>query len=115
MLSMSREDCKINKEVVGVGAGVGGGFFNTSELHPMKYKEAMKIDSVVWTKAVHEEHDRMIANEVWRPVKKKDVPKNAKILTSTWACKLKSNRTKRAHINGQWTVSTMIACQSACR
>ena len=29
-------------EVAMVGAGVGGGFNNTQELHVMKYKEAMK-------------------------------------------------------------------------
>ena len=44
MLSMSIEDGKIDDEVTGVGAGLGGEFFNTSELRPMKYKEAMKVD-----------------------------------------------------------------------
>ena len=101
MLGMSIEDGKIDDEVAGVGAGLGGGFFNTSELRPMKYKEAMKVDREGWTKAVREEHERMVANDVWRAVKKKDVPSGAKILTSTWACKLKSNGTKRARINGR--------------
>ena len=83
LLSMSVEDGYIDNEVVGVGAGLGGGFYNTSELRPMKYKEAMKIDREGWTKAVHEEHNRMVANSVWKAVKKSDVPKGAKILTST--------------------------------
>eukprot|EP00957_Ditylum_brightwellii_P158154 12037908-Ditylum_brightwellii.AAC.1 len=40
-------------------------------------------------------------NLVWMPVKLSEVPKEAKVLASTWACKLKSNRTKRACINGR--------------
>ena len=101
LLSMSVEDSFIDQEIAGVGSGLGGGFFNTTELRPMKYKEAMQVDREGWTKAVHEEHDRMVANGVWRPVKKRDVPSGAKVLTSTWACKLKSNGTKRARINGR--------------
>ena len=52
-------------------------------------------------KPVKEEHDQMIANDVWRVVPKKEVPSDAKVLTPTWACKIKSNGTKRARINGQ--------------
>ena len=33
---------QITQEICGVGAGVGGGFKDTHELHVMKYKEAMK-------------------------------------------------------------------------
>jgi len=48
-----------------VGAGLGGGFSNTNELHVMKYKEAMQQpDKDKWEKSVEEEHDRMIKNEV---------------------------------------------------
>eukprot|EP00957_Ditylum_brightwellii_P038555 2913909-Ditylum_brightwellii.AAC.1 len=43
----------------------------------------------------------MIDNAVWHPVKLNKVPKGAKVLTSTWACKLKFNGTKRARINGR--------------
>ena len=43
----------------------------------------------------------MIDNDVWLPVKLSKVTKGAKVLTSTWACKLKSNGTKRARINGR--------------
>ena len=32
----------IKEDIAGIGAGVGGGFNNTQELHVMKYKEAMK-------------------------------------------------------------------------
>eukprot|EP00957_Ditylum_brightwellii_P106300 8109626-Ditylum_brightwellii.AAC.1 len=43
----------------------------------------------------------MIKDKVWQPIKLCDVPKGAKILTSTWACKLKSNGRKRARLNGR--------------
>jgi hypothetical protein len=95
------ELAKLEHEIAGVGAGIGGGFTNTRELKAMKYKEAMKVDTEGWTKAVEEEHDRMIKNNVWCPVKLSQVPSGAKILTSTWACKLKSNGRKRAWLNGR--------------
>ena len=37
----SRTGSLIRDEIVLIGAGVGGGFTNTQELHVMKYKEAM--------------------------------------------------------------------------
>eukprot|EP00957_Ditylum_brightwellii_P016973 1279669-Ditylum_brightwellii.AAC.1 len=43
----------------------------------------------------------MVDNKVWIPVKVEDMPPGAKVLTSTWACKLKSNSTKQARINGR--------------
>ena len=83
-----------------VGAGVGGGFEHTSELHVMKFDEAMASkDMAEWAKAVEEEHERMIENKVWTPVPKVDVPHGAKILTSTWAMKKKSNGKYRARLN----------------
>ena len=100
-MEFGEEDVKIDHELAGVGAGVGGGFSNTGELKVMKYEEAMKKDAEGWGKAVDEEHGRMITNRVWRPVKRDEVPKGAKVLTSTWACKLKANGTKRARINGR--------------
>ena len=50
-----------------VGAGVGSGFDHTSELHVMKFKQAMKsADKENWEKAVNEEHERMVKHKVWR-------------------------------------------------
>jgi hypothetical protein len=50
-----------------VGAGVGGGFVNTKELHVMKYKQAMATqDQASWTKAVQEEHERMVHHGVFK-------------------------------------------------
>ena len=88
-----------------VGAGIGGGFTDTSELHVMKYDEAMRMadDKEVeeWHDAVAEEKDRMDRHGVFQAVPMKDVPAGAKILTSTWAMKKKANGTKRARLNAR--------------
>ena len=36
----------ITNEITCVGAGIGGGFSNTKELHVMKYKQAMATEDV---------------------------------------------------------------------
>ena len=52
-------------EINAVGAGIGGGFGNTAELKPMKFKEAMKTpDKEHWLEAVEEEHDKMVKLKV---------------------------------------------------
>ena len=56
MLEFAAEDCSVDYEIAGVGAGLGGSFQNTHELKPMKYDEAMAVDKAGWTKAVEEEH-----------------------------------------------------------
>ena len=87
-------------EVIAVGAGLGGGFENTSELKVMKYAEAMAgPDKKQWTQAVKEEYERFLKYGVFEPVKKEDVPDGAKILSTTWAMKKKSNGTYRARMN----------------
>jgi hypothetical protein len=58
-------------------------------------------DAAHWKKSVEEEYTRMEDNEVWSPVPKSEVPQDAKILTSTWAMKKKSNGTYRARLNGR--------------
>ena len=82
---MLAEDRVVDDKVAELGAGLAGSFFDTSELQVMKYKEAMQVDREGWIKAVCEEHNRMIANNVRKPVKKSEVPRGAKILTLTWA------------------------------
>jgi len=75
-----------------IRAALGGGFFNTSELKPMKYKEAMATaDKEKWIIAVKEEWDRMVKNQVFWLVKRSEIVENSKILTSTWEMKKKSN------------------------
>ena len=52
------------REVVCVGAGLGGGFENTKELHVMKYKKAMKSpDAKNWEVAVDDKHNCMTGSE----------------------------------------------------
>jgi hypothetical protein len=71
-------------EIACIGAGIGGGFDNTMELHVMKYDTAMRsADVEKWKKAVEEEYELMEENGVWTPVPKSTVPPNAKVLTST--------------------------------
>jgi hypothetical protein len=85
-----------------VGAGVGGGFTDTHELHTMVYDEAMgSTDAPKWKEAVHDEYKRMEKYKVFKPVPAKEVPKEAKILSSKWVMKKKSNGTFRAHITAR--------------
>jgi hypothetical protein len=88
-------------EMICVGAGLGGGFVNTNELHVMKYEEAMASDKKGWQAAVKEEHERMKTNSVFVETPRTNVPKGAKILSTTWACKKKSNGTYRARLNAR--------------
>jgi hypothetical protein len=49
-----------------------------------------------WQKAVDEEHQRMVDHEVFEVVTRKGIPKDAKVLTSTWAMKKKASGVHRA-------------------
>jgi hypothetical protein len=78
-------------EFAKVGAGIGGGFENTMELKPMKYEEAINgLDGKAWEKEIKNEHECMVKNDAWEPVKKILLPKGTKVIDSTWACKKKS-------------------------
>ena len=89
------------EEIMAVGAGIGGGFVHTSELIPMKYEEAMSKDEEAWNIAVAKEYERMKKHKVFEAVPKDEMPKDAKVLTSTWAMKQKADGTKRARINAR--------------
>jgi hypothetical protein len=85
-----------------VGAGLGGGFENTQELHVMKYKEAMKTpDKPNWINEVNEEHERFKKHKCFKAVPRAEVPKGSKILTSTWAMKKKASGIFRARLNAR--------------
>lgn len=85
-----------------IGAGIGGGFDSTEELHVMKYDEAMEQpDKEKWVESVKDEKFRMDNNEVFEETLIDNVPKDAKILTSTWAMKKKANGTYRARLNAR--------------
>ena len=59
-------------EVESVGAGLGGGFTNATELKVMKYQEAVDgPDEESWKEEIIDEHDRMLKNNVFsRPLTK---------------------------------------------
>ena len=85
-----------------IGAGTDGGFEHTSELKVMKYDEAMATpDKPYWEDEVEEEFRKMDTYKVFQPVPKEEVPKDAKVLTSTWAMKKKANGTRRARLNAR--------------
>ena len=65
----------------------------------MKYNEAMmQADSKEWVN-VKEEHDRFVKYDVFKPIKKTEVHDDAKVFTTMWAMKKKSNGTYRARLN----------------
>ena len=66
----------------------------------VKYNQAMDVlDSEQCKKRVQEEYDRMKKNKLWRSVPKDEVLNNAKVVTSNWEMKKKSNGTYRESIN----------------
>jgi len=97
-----REIDKEVLEVIFVGAGIGEGIKHTGELHVLKYRDAMSgEDKEHWKKAIYDEHERMVTNKVWIPVKLESLTGNDKILTSTWAMKKKANGQFRARITAR--------------
>lgn len=83
-------------EVIGVGAGTGGGFKHTTELNVKKYNQVMREkDALGWADAVVKEHNQMLINKVWMPVLRSSVP-NIIAISTTWAMKMKANGTLRA-------------------
>ena len=93
---------EVNGEIAAVGAALGGGFSHTTKLKPMKFEEAMaSADRASWKEAIKVEHKKMVKMKVWKRIKKNLVPKGAKILSTTWAMKKKSNGVFRARINAQ--------------
>lgn len=83
-----------------VGASLGGGFINTNELKPLKYKEAMAgPDKKNWELAVEEEKVRFETTKAVEARSRGSLPPGTKIMDSTWACKKKSNGVFRARLN----------------
>jgi hypothetical protein len=90
------------EELICIGAAPGGGFENTQELHVKKYKDVMKgPDKQKWENVVFQEHERMVENQVWRAVPKKDVSRNSKVMPSTWAMNKKLNGIYRARLSAR--------------
>jgi Reverse transcriptase (RNA-dependent DNA polymerase) len=67
-----------------------------------QYQAAMESsDAAHWKTAVEDEYNRMEENKVWDPIPTSEVPRNAKVLSSTWAMKKKANGTFRARLNAR--------------
>jgi len=89
-------------ELACVGAGLGGGFSDTHELHVMKYDEAMaSADAEKWKVSVKKEFGRMEDHEVFEVTPRDSLPQGTKVLTSTWAMKRKANGDLRARVNAR--------------
>ena len=59
----------------------------------MRYDGAMTTkDKENWEISVEEEYNKINKSNVWNPIKLKDVPSEAKILTSTCAMNKKASR-----------------------
>ncbi len=57
-------------------AGIGGGLDNTKELGVMNYSEAVNgPDGKHWKAEVENKYQQMLANEVFKVVLKKDLPR----------------------------------------
>ena len=93
---------QMNGPDAGFVGAAGAGFVNTKELTVMKYDEAMRTgDKEEWDKAVLAEKQKMDKYSVLKQVYIKDLPKHAKILTTTWAMKKKANGVFRARMNAR--------------
>jgi hypothetical protein len=89
-------------EIYLVGAGMGGGFINTQELHIIKYKEVMAgADTDKWHEAVMEEQANLDKHNVFEVVPMDKVPADAIILSSMRAMKKKSNGRCKARLNAR--------------
>ena len=101
-LEQDNVEVDVMKEFAGVGAGVGGGFSNTTELKPMKFDEAMNgPDAEGWRKEVDNEHERMVHHGVFEPVEKSEMPPGATTIDSSWVMKKKSNGTLRGRVTAR--------------
>ena len=90
-------------EVAAVGAGIGGGFVNTSELRTVKYEEAMsnRKEKRHWQGAVLEEKSKWDRLRTVLETKRSELPPGTKVITTTWAMKKKANGKYRARLNAR--------------
>ena len=91
--------------VYAVGAGSTNGLENTNELKVMKYEAAMEgTNKVKWEMTVQEEYHRFKGNKCFEEMRRNRVGPGKKIMTSTWAMKMKSSGNFRARLNA-WSMS----------
>jgi hypothetical protein len=83
-----------------ISASVGGGIKHTIELKVLNYKKAIQSpDAEEWCKEIRNEKARFDKYNALTAVPRSLLPKGAKVLTITWAMKLKSNGTWRGRLN----------------
>ena len=70
-------------DVALVGAGIGGGFKETTKLKPMNYKQVVYKDPIVWGERCKEEHARMTNHSAWQAVMQNDHISAKKVIVST--------------------------------
>jgi hypothetical protein len=79
-------------ELMGVGAGAGGGYGHTGELRVMNYRKAMASpDRHLWEEAIHQEYLKFVKFRVFEFIPWGELPPKKKPVTWAWAIKLKSN------------------------
>lgn len=84
-----------------VGAGLDGGV-DMEKLKVMNFREAMASDDAdKWMEEVLNEKRRMDKFNAFTPVPRSELPANAKVLSTTWAMKLKANGTRRGRLNAR--------------
>jgi hypothetical protein len=89
-------------ELMGVGAGAGGGYGHTDELRVMNYREAMASpDRHLWEEAIHQEYLKFVKFGVFEVMPRGELPAEKKPVTCAWAIKLKSNRQRRTRANAR--------------
>ena len=68
----------------------------------MNYNSAMKTaDKPKWYQVVNEEHKWMINMGVWEAVPRSNVPKDSKVISTTWVMKKNTNGNFRARVNAR--------------
>ena len=89
-------------EMALIGAGVGGGISHTSQLKVLNYRKAMQSpDADEWRKEIQNEKARFDKYNALTAIPRDLLPKGAKVLTTTWAMKQKSNGTRRGRLNAR--------------
>jgi hypothetical protein len=89
-------------EMAMVGAGVGGGFMNTNELHTLIFDQALASpEKDEWLKAVHEKYENMKDHGVFEVTQTWHVPKGAKVLSTPWVVKKTANGRRKGRITAR--------------
>jgi hypothetical protein len=76
---------------------------------PTTYRDAMRRkDKLQWTSSMHVEFDNMQDKDVWRIVKRADVPHGRKIIGNRWVSALKDDGTYRSRTVGKGLVRFLV-------